>query len=119
MSDNKENIILKYINDTITIKGYSPTVREIGQAVGLKSTSTVHAYLVRLKEKGLITVYPDAPRTIRIKTNTCTNYEPTNLHTFFLKDHSIMIIKEYCKRNKVDENVAIERALQLLSFIRR
>lgn len=50
----KEKEILDYINDTIRLEGYSPTVRDIQNALGIKSTSTVHSYLCRLEEKGLI-----------------------------------------------------------------
>jgi repressor LexA len=48
--------------------GYPPSIREIGEAVGLKSTSTVHGYLSRLKDKGYIEWEPQSPRTLRIKS---------------------------------------------------
>lgn len=47
-------------------KGYPPSVREIGKAVGLKSSSTVHGYLARLEEAGLIKRDPTKPRAIDI-----------------------------------------------------
>ena len=40
--------ILAYIEEEIRVRGYAPSVREIGEAVGLKSTSTVHGHLQRL-----------------------------------------------------------------------
>ena len=46
--------ILAYIQSEIRDKGYAPSVREIGEAVGLKSTSTVHGHLMRLEKKGLL-----------------------------------------------------------------
>lgn len=46
--------ILNYIKDHIRNKGYSPTLREIGAAVGLASSSTVHGHIQRLEAKGLI-----------------------------------------------------------------
>jgi len=46
--------ILAYIQDVIERRGYAPSVREIGEAVGLKSTSTVHGHLTRLEKKGLL-----------------------------------------------------------------
>jgi len=49
-----QNRILSYIHDTIAVRGYPPSVREIGEAVGLKSTSTVHGHLIRLEKKGLL-----------------------------------------------------------------
>lgn len=46
--------ILNYIETIIETRGYAPSVREIGEAVGLKSTSTVHGHLTRLEKKGLL-----------------------------------------------------------------
>ena len=46
--------ILAYIESEIKTRGYAPSVREIGEAVGLKSTSTVHGHLTRLEKKGLL-----------------------------------------------------------------
>jgi len=46
--------ILSYIQSAIETRGYPPSVREIGEAVGLSSTSTVHGHLRRLEKKGLL-----------------------------------------------------------------
>lgn len=51
--DTQERI-LAYIQNEISSRGYAPSVREIGEAVGLKSTSTVHGHLQRLEKKGLL-----------------------------------------------------------------
>lgn len=51
--DTQEKI-LAYIQEEIRVRGYAPSVREIGEAVGLKSTSTVHGHLMRLEKKGLL-----------------------------------------------------------------
>lgn len=48
------------------MKGYPPSVREIGEAVGLASSSTVHGHLARLENKGLIRRDPTKPRAIEI-----------------------------------------------------
>ena len=61
----KEKAILDYINDTIRREGYSPTVRDIQNALGIKSTSTVHSYLCRLEEKGLIRKDQGKSRSLR------------------------------------------------------
>ena len=50
----KQKKILNFLKQEIRTKGYPPSVREICDAVGLKSTSTVHGYLERLEKKGLI-----------------------------------------------------------------
>lgn len=62
----KQEEILEYIKETILKKGYPPAVREICQAVHLKSTSSVHSHLASLEEKGYIRRDPTKPRTIEI-----------------------------------------------------
>lgn len=58
--------ILEYIKRVIREKGYPPSVREIGDAVGLMSSSTVHGHLQTLEEKGYIRRDPTKPRAIEI-----------------------------------------------------
>ncbi len=73
MSNNlsdKQKRILDFIKDEIRSKGYPPSVREICDAVGLKSTSTVHGYLERLEKKGYIRRDPTKPRAIEILDDT-------------------------------------------------
>ena len=53
---SKQQEILEYIKETILQKGYPPAVREICEAVHLKSTSSVHSHLSALEEKGYIPV---------------------------------------------------------------
>ena len=62
--NEKEKAIFDYINETIRSEGYAPSVRDIQNAVGIKSTSTVHAYLNRLAEKGLIRKETGKSRTL-------------------------------------------------------
>ncbi|MBE5985487.1 transcriptional repressor LexA [Lacrimispora sp. AGF001] len=62
----KQQEILEYIKETILRKGYPPAVREICEAVHLKSTSSVHSHLETLEEKGYIRRDPTKPRTIEI-----------------------------------------------------
>ena len=63
--DNQQRI-LDFIKSEIQTKGYPPSVREIGDAVGLKSTSTVHGHLTRLEKKGLIHRDSMKPRAMEI-----------------------------------------------------
>ncbi|MFB4366278.1 MULTISPECIES: transcriptional repressor LexA [Bacillus] len=58
--------ILSFIKAEVKSKGYPPSVREIGEAVGLASSSTVHGHLARLETKGLIRRDPTKPRAIEI-----------------------------------------------------
>ncbi len=66
----KQQEILEYIKETILKKGYPPAVREICEAVHLKSTSSVHSHLSALEEKGYIRRDPTKPRTIEILDDT-------------------------------------------------
>ncbi|MGX9292491.1 transcriptional repressor LexA [Bacillus sp. A015] len=58
--------ILTFIKEEVKSKGYPPSVREIGEAVGLASSSTVHGHLARLETKGLIRRDPTKPRAIEV-----------------------------------------------------
>jgi repressor LexA len=62
--------ILDFIKNEVKDKGYPPSVREIGEAVGLASSSTVHGHLERLEKKGLIRRDPTKPRAIEITDGT-------------------------------------------------
>lgn len=62
----KQEEILNYIKETILKKGYPPVVRDICDAVKLKSTSSVHSHLEQLEKNGYIRRDPTKPRTIEI-----------------------------------------------------
>lgn len=62
--NQQEKNILNFIKQHIKNSGYPPTVREIGKAVGFRSSSTVHGYLHRLHEKGVIKLDPTKPRAL-------------------------------------------------------
>ena len=62
----KQSQILEYIKAEILGKGYPPSVRDICQAVNLKSTSSVHSHLETLEKNGYIRRDPTKPRTIEI-----------------------------------------------------
>lgn len=59
--------ILAFIEQEIAQKGYPPSVREIGDAVGLKSTSTVHGHLCRLEARGLLRRDAMKPRAMEVR----------------------------------------------------
>ena len=63
--DNQQRI-LDFIKNEIQTKGYPPSVREIAQAVGLKSTSTVHGHLQRLEKRGLLHRDAMKPRAMEV-----------------------------------------------------
>ena len=63
----RQRRILEFITTTVEDRGYPPSVREIGDAVGLHSPSSVHAQLATLAEKGMLTKDPTKPRAIRVE----------------------------------------------------
>ncbi len=63
----KRRQILEYIAGSVRARGYPPSVREIGEAVGLQSTSTVHAHLAVLEREGYLRRDPTKPRAIEVR----------------------------------------------------
>ncbi|AWB44873.1 repressor LexA [Paenibacillus sp. CAA11] len=75
---SRQQAILEFIRNEVRMKGYPPSVREIGEAVGLASSSTVHGHLDRLEKKGLIRRDPTKPRAIELLGQE----ESENIHMF-------------------------------------
>lgn len=65
-SAEKRKVMLKIIKDYLEEHGYPPTVREIGNLIGLRSVSTVEKHLYILEREGYITREQTIPRSIRI-----------------------------------------------------
>jgi repressor LexA len=63
----KQRAILNFIVETVGKRGFPPTVREIGESVGLSSPSTVHAHLGTLEERGYLRRDPTKPRAIEVR----------------------------------------------------
>ena len=66
---NSQRRILEFIKKEIELKGYPPSVREICEAVNLKSTSTVHGHLEQLEKRGLIRRDSTKPRAMEVLDN--------------------------------------------------
>ncbi len=64
--NKREKAILKFIEKQINANGYPPSVREIGKAVDLKSTATVHGYIAALEQKGYIKKESQKGRTLKL-----------------------------------------------------
>ena len=62
----RQRAILEYLHEYVDEHGYPPTVREIGEAVGLRSPSTVHAHLAQLERAGALKRDPTKPRAIEL-----------------------------------------------------
>ena len=71
-TSNKAEMIMDYVNQFIQENGYSPSVREIGAAVGLRSTASVSYHIQALQDKGLLL----SPDTKGRKRSIVTNVRP-------------------------------------------
>ena len=78
-TSRKEKAILKFIETQVLENGYPPSVREIGKAIGLSSTATVHAYLEKLERDGYIKKQDKKGRTLKIIKGS--NGEPVATNT--------------------------------------
>src|SRR5947207_11943310 len=65
----RQRRILDFIGTAVRERGYPPTVREIGEAVGLTSSSSVHAQLANLERMGLLHKDPTKPRAMTLSTD--------------------------------------------------
>src|SRR5215472_2549701 len=63
----RQRTILRFIHDWVQERGYSPSIREIGRAVGLTSTSSVEHQLSALESKGHLRREPGCPRTVEVR----------------------------------------------------
>jgi repressor LexA len=62
----RQRQVLEFVESEVAHRGYPPTVREIGEQLGLSSSSTVHAHLAALQDKGYLTRDPTKPRALEI-----------------------------------------------------
>lgn len=62
----RQRQVVEFIDAEVRRRGYPPSVREIGEAVGLSSSSTVHAHLAALQDKGYLRRDPTKPRAIEV-----------------------------------------------------
>jgi repressor LexA len=69
----KENDVYRYICEATELNGYSPSVRDIQEALGIKSTATVHSYLNKLEAKGYIQKAQGKSRTLRVETEASSS----------------------------------------------
>jgi repressor LexA len=68
----RQRQVLEFIDSEVRSRGYPPSVREIGDAVGLSSPSTVHAHLAALQDKGYLHRDPSKPRAIEVTLEPTT-----------------------------------------------
>jgi repressor LexA len=78
----RQRRILDVIRDAVADRGYPPSIREIGEAVGLTSTSSVHSQLEALQRKGFIRRDPTKPRAIEVHFDDPVAAVPRPLPTY-------------------------------------
>jgi repressor LexA len=75
---DRQTKILDYIRYVTKVRNYPPSVREIGEAVGLSSSSTVHNHLNQLERRGLIKRDPSKSRTVQLVSDIAVSEERRN-----------------------------------------
>lgn len=73
VKEEKLTMVMDYIRKFSEENGYTPSVREIGEKCGIKSTATVHSYLSRLQSKGLLTKTDNKKRSVSIAKSLGTS----------------------------------------------
>ena len=89
--NKREKTILKFIEKQIMTDGYPPSVREMGQAVGLSSTATVHGYLERLEKKGYIKKKDKKGRTLRLLKGSTGETKKTSSKDFYTQKELVEV----------------------------
>ncbi len=89
--NKRELAILKFIEKQIMTQGYPPSVREIGKAVGLSSTATVHGYLAKLDEKGYIKKQDKKGRTLRLLKGGSGEEKRTSSKDFYTQKELVEV----------------------------
>ncbi|MFQ5522831.1 MAG: transcriptional repressor LexA [Acidimicrobiia bacterium] len=79
MLTERQQQVLDYIRATVIARGYPPSVREIGEAVGLRSPSTVHSHLNSLVKAGVLKRDPTKPRAIMIVDDALDTVDPRRI----------------------------------------
>ena len=77
-SGERQGQIYEFIKDFIAQHGYPPSVREVGKAVGLKSASTVHGYMRKLEERGLLSRAARLPRALGLLGEDLSDETPAD-----------------------------------------
>ena len=80
MLTERQRQILDFLTKYVDAHGYPPTVREIGEAVGLASPSTVHAHLANLERAGLLKRDPTKPRALELRREPKSAPAPPDVH---------------------------------------
>ena len=104
----KRQEILGFIADSLKERGYPPSVREIGEAVGLTSSSTVHAHLAVLQREGYLRRDPTKPRALEVR------YDPSSKSAMAVsRVNHVPLVGEVAAGTGVFANENVEQLLPL------
>jgi repressor LexA len=104
----RQQQVLDYIRSEIHRRGYPPSVREIGEAVGLSSSSTVHSHLGALEAKGFIRRDPSKPRALEV-----LDFRDTESAVDFGQVHAVPLVGHVAAGQPILAAENIEQTLPL------
>jgi repressor LexA len=113
--------ILQFMNDVVAERGYPPSIREIAEAVGLSSTSSVHAQLATLERKGYIRRAPGKPRHVDIELPSEGAPDPAIEDLSNTERRVLDVLREYVSRRRFSpsqEEIAEVLGLSSTSSVR-
>jgi repressor LexA len=108
---SRQRKILEVIREAVTSHGYPPSIREIGEAVGLTSTSSVHSQLAALEKKGFIRRDPTKPRAIEVYLDEPAVEQPRPLPVYVPMLGQIAAGQPILADENVDELLPLPREL--------
>ena len=97
MLSDRQRAILDFIREHVYAKGYPPAVREIGKAVGLSSSASVHTHLHKLEEYGFLQRDPAKPRAIELTQDSSWRHGKRKKHPSTRKMLFLKIYRRFCK----------------------
>lgn len=104
----RQEQILDFIRSEIHRRGYPPSVREIGEAIGLSSSSTVHSHLAALENKGFIRRDPSKPRALEV-----LDFRDTDSAIDYGQVHAVPVVGQVAAGQPILASENIEQTLPL------
>lgn len=105
---DRQRQILDYVRAEVHRRGFPPSVREIGEAVGLSSSSTVHSHLAALEAKGFIRRDPSKPRALEV-----LDYRDTERGVDYGRVHAVPLVGQVAAGQPILAAENIEATLPL------
>jgi repressor LexA len=104
----RQQQILDFVRAEVHRRGYPPSVREIGEAVGLSSSSTVHSHLAALESKGFVRRDPSKPRALEV-----LDFRDTDAAVDFGQVHAVPVVGQVAAGTPILAAENIEQTLPM------